>query len=125
MIDKLVSFDMVFTTTELTVREDNLFVADGHLSGEGLIENIAQTCAARMGYISLNSGEPVRIGVIGAVDKLAVVRTPKVGERLVTTVKLIEEVFQVTLVEAVIRSGDEELARCKIKIALTEMDSNG
>ena len=125
MIDRLVSCDTVFTVTELEVRPDNVFVENGRLTPSGMVENMAQTCAARIGYISLNSGEPVRIGVIGAVDKMAVARTPKVGERLATTVKLVEEVFQVTLVEAVVRSGDEELARCKMKIALTDMDSNG
>ena len=54
MIDKLLSCDMVVTTTELEVREDNIFVADGRLTAEGLMENIAQTCAARMGYINLS-----------------------------------------------------------------------
>ena len=50
-------------------------------------------------------------------------RTPKVGERLTTTIKLLEEVFQMTLVEAVIMSGDEELVRANMKIALTDKES--
>lgn len=123
MIDRLVSSDAVYSVTELEVRPDNVFVADGRLAAAGLVENIAQTCAARIGYINLNSGETVKIGVIGSISNLNVNRTPRVGEQLVTTIQLLEEVFQVTLVEAVVKSGEEELARCNMKIALTDMDS--
>ena len=123
MIDRLVSSDAVFSVTELDVRPDNVFVADGRMTAAGLVENIAQTCAARIGYINLNSGETVKIGVIGSISNLDITRTPMVGEHLVTTIELLEEVFQVTMVEAVVKSGDDELARCHMKIALTDIDS--
>ena len=109
--------------TELTVRKDNIFVEDERLTSSGLIENIAQTCAARIGYLNLNAGGTVKIGVIGAISNLDIVRTPKVGEKLVTTIELISEVMQMTLVEAVIRIGDEEIARTSMKIALTDKES--
>ena len=123
MIDRLVSSDAVFSVTELEVRPDNLFVENGRMTAAGLVENIAQTCAARIGYINLNSGESVKIGVIGSISNLNIARTPKVGEHLVTTIKLLEEVFQVTLVEAMVKSDDEVLAQCNMKIALTDIDS--
>ena len=119
MIDRLVSCDDVFSITELEVRPDNIFISDGRLSAAGLVENIAQTCAARIGYFNLS----VKIGVIGSISNLNIIRAPKVGERLTTTIELLEEVFQMTLVEAVVRSGDEELARCNMKIALTDIDA--
>ena len=123
MIDRLVSCDEVFAVTELTVRKDNIFVEDERLTSSGLIENIAQTCAARIGYINLSHGGTVKIGVIGSISNLNIVRTPKVGEKLTTTIKLLEEVFQMTLVEAVIMSGEEELVRANMKIALTDKES--
>ena len=123
MIDRLVSSDAVFSVTELEVRPDNLFVDNGRMTAAGLVENIAQTCAARIGYINLNSGEAVKIGVIGSISNLNIARTPKVGEHLVTTIKLLEEVCQVTLVEAMVKSDDEVLAQCNMKIALTDIDS--
>jgi predicted hotdog family 3-hydroxylacyl-ACP dehydratase len=123
MIDRLLSSDAVYSVTELEVRSDNLFVDNGRLTASGIVENIAQTCAARVGYINLSNGETVKIGVIGSISNLNIARTPRVGEHLVTTIQLLEEVFQVTLVEAIVRSGEEELARCNMKIALTDMDS--
>lgn len=123
MIDRLVSSDEVFSVTELLVRKDNIFIENERLTASGLIENIAQTCAARIGYINLSKSETVKIGVIGSISNLSIARTPKIGEKLTTTIKLIEEVFQMTLVEAVIMSGDEELVRANMKIALTDIDS--
>jgi predicted hotdog family 3-hydroxylacyl-ACP dehydratase len=123
MIDRLVSSDKVYSVTELEVRSDNLFVDNGRMTASGLVENIAQTCAARMGYINLSQGEKVKIGVIGAVSGYEVFRTPKVGERIVTTIEVEEELFQITLVNAVIHCGEEVLARAKMKIALMDVDS--
>lgn len=123
MIDRLVSCDEVLAVTELLVKEDNLFVEDERLTSSGLVENIAQTCAARIGYINLNNGGTVKIGVIGSISNLNIVRTPKVGEKLITTIELISEVMQMTLVEAVVRVGDEEIVRASMKIALTDKES--
>lgn len=123
MIDRLLSSDAVYSVTELEVRNDNIFVEDERLTASGLIENIAQTCAARIGYINLNNGGTVKIGVIGSISNLNVTRTPKVGERLTTTIQLLEEVFNVTMVLASIKIGKEEIVSANMKIALTDIDS--
>ena len=123
MIDRLLSSDAVYSVTELEVRNDNIFVEDERLTASGLIENIAQTCAARIGYINLNNGDTVKIGVIGSISNLNVTRTPKVGEKLTTTIQMLEEVFNVTMVLASIKIGEEEIVSANMKIALTDIDS--
>ena len=123
MIDKMLSFDMTVTVTQLEIRPDNVFCVDGRLSAEGLMENIAQTCASRMGYINLNKSEAVKIGVIGAVNNFEIFRTPKVGEVVVTTIEVIEELFQITMVKAFVKCGDETIAQANMKIALMDIDS--
>ncbi|MBR5158879.1 MAG: pseudouridylate synthase [Bacteroidaceae bacterium] len=120
MIDRLVHYDPVKTVTTLQVRPDNIFADDGHLSVAGLNENIAQTCAARMGYISLSSGDKVKIGVIGAITGFSVNRTPLVGEMLTTEIEVKQEVFQVTLVHATVKAGEEVIAETDLKIALQD-----
>jgi hypothetical protein len=52
MVDGLLHFDKVKTITRLLVKSDNIFVENGEFSASGVIENIAQTCAVRMGYIN-------------------------------------------------------------------------
>lgn len=123
MIDRLMSSDEIFSVTELEVRNNNIFVDNEQLTPSGLIENIAQTCAARIGYINLSSGQPVKIGVIGSISNLTISRTPKVGEKLTTTIQLLESVFNVTMVLASIKIGEEEIVTANMKIALTDIDS--
>ena len=52
MIGSLVHFDKLLIITEMEVRESNIFVDDGYFSPSGLMENIAQTCAARIGFVN-------------------------------------------------------------------------
>lgn len=123
MIDKMLSFDKNVTETQLEIRADNIFCKDGKLMAEGLMENIAQTCAARIGYVNLSKNEAVKIGVIGSVSNYEVFRLPKVGEVIITSVEVIEELLQITLVNAVVKCGDETLAQATMKIALMDEDS--
>ena len=118
MVDRLLHCDPVVTLTELTVREDNIMVEDGRMSACGLIENIAQTCAARMGYINLSNGKEVRVGVIGALRDMEIHSLPKVGDTIATRIEVSDEVFGMTLAQASSRCGDTLLASGTIKIAL-------
>ncbi len=123
LIDCLVDFDEQRTVTRFTVRKDHLFCRRGELQAAGLIENIAQTCAARMGYINLINAQRVKLGFIGAIRNLEIRRLPRCGETLLTTIGNLQEVFRMMLVEAEVRSGDEILATAQMKIALSEIDA--
>ena len=122
MLDRVLSCDGCSTRAELTVREDNLFCEEGRLSASGLVEGIAQTCAARIGYLSLKAGGVVKIGVIGAISKLTVQRTPALGETVRFEIAVLEEVFQMTLVQATISVGAEVIGTAQMKIALTDKE---
>lgn len=118
MVDRLLHCDTVVTETELTVSKDNIMVEDGHMSAIGLIENVAQTCAARMGYINLTSGKEVRVGVIGALRDMTIHSLPEVGSTIKTHIEVSDEVFGMTLAQAESRCGDMLLCSGTIKIAL-------
>lgn len=118
MVDSLIYCDLSITRTQLEVRADNIFNDGGRLSTAGICENIAQTCAARLGYLSLASGKAVKLGYIGAISNMQVYRTPVTGETLVTEIKVLQEVFNITLVHAVVKCGDELIAETDLKIAL-------
>lgn len=118
MVDRLLHCDTVVTETELTVSKDNIMVEDGRMSAIGLIENVAQTCAARMGYINLTSGKEVRVGVIGALRDMTIHSLPEVGSTIKTHIEVSDEVFGMTLAQAESRCGDMLLCSGTIKIAL-------
>ena len=83
------------------------------------MENIAQTCAARIGYVNkyiLRKG--IQVGLIGAVRNMEIRRLPRVGEIITTRVEVKEEIFGMTLAEAVVESGGDVLAATEMKIAV-------
>lgn len=123
MVDKLLYFDEVRTNTCLTVRADNIFVDDDTMTAAGLIENIAQTCAVRLGYINRYIyKKDIKIGFIGAIKNLKIYRFPKLGEELFTSIVVEEEIFQMTLVNAEIKMGDDTSVSAVMKIAMSDMD---
>jgi predicted hotdog family 3-hydroxylacyl-ACP dehydratase len=123
MIDCLTHFDPVITSSRFTVRDNNLFFSEGRLLASGLIENIAQTCAARIGYINRLSNEVIKLGFIGAVRNLKIYKTPLTGDTIYTIITVKEEVFQMTLVDAVVKLNDETIAEAEMKIALSDIES--
>ena len=124
MIDHLTHFDRIFTSTCFTVRPDNVFVEEGMLNPCALVENIAQTCAARMGYVNqfINS-DKVKLGFIGSVKHLVVARDVKVGETLHTTIEVVREVLQLTLVKATIKIDGEVVVEAEMKIAQSDIEA--
>lgn len=121
MVDTLTHYDPVVTCTELEVRRENLFFADGVLSEAGVVENIAQTCAARMGYINRYlRKEDVKIGFIGAMKNLVICRLPTVGEKIATRIEILSEVGNMTLVRAESHGSAGPVAACEMKIAILD-----
>jgi len=121
MVGTLIHFEMTKIMTELVIPEDNIFVNDGKMSASGLIENMAQTCAARLGYINkyiLMKG--IQLGYIGAIRNMEVFDLPRVGDKIVTTVSIKEEVFGMILADATVMCGDCLLVSTEMKIAEKE-----
>lgn len=121
MVDTLKSFDEKTTATRFTVRADNLFVENGRLDACALAENMAQTCAARLGYVNkyiLRRG--IQIGFIGSIRDMKVMDVPFVGDILDTEIEVIEQIMDLTLVNATVRIGTRVIATAELKIALAE-----
>ncbi len=123
MVDALVEYSEGYGVTELLVGEDCIFVQDGELTSEGIIENVAQTCAARIGYYDHYILQvPVKIGYIGAIRGFEVFRAPKVGTLLRTSTTVQSEFFGISLVRAEVRdaASGELLASGDMKIAIKQ-----
>ena len=121
MVDRLTDYSEMQSSCSLTIRPDNVFCENGEFASAGLIEHIAQTCAARLGYYNkyvLKTG--VRLGFIGEVKDLEIVRLPREGETIETTIVVMQEIFDVTLVNAEVRVGTEVIATTRLKIAQGE-----
>jgi len=121
MVDVLLYCDRLHTKTAYNVVADGLFIENGCLSAAGLMENMAQTIAARMGYLALYGPEAtgvVRVGVIGAIKNFSIEALPPVGSVLTTSVALIEEMGDIILVMARAECGAQTLAHGKMIVSL-------
>ena len=125
MVDRVLSCDKTYAVTDFLIREDNIFLDGGALATSGMIENMAQACAARMGCLDMMGNRSVKIGFIGDIRNCEILRQPLLGETLTTHVHIIEDVFHLTLADVTITVGEETIASARIKIALTDMEAVG
>lgn len=116
MVDSFFGIEEDRSYSGLTVTADNIFCEAGKLQETGLIEHIAQSAAARIGYLYTQKGEEVPLGFIGSVDKLKVYNLPEIGMKLFTEITVVQEVFDITLIAAQVKVGEELMAECRMKI---------
>lgn len=114
LVDNLLSCNEEVVVTEFRIPRDHVLVEDGHLSEAGLIENIAQTCAVRIGW--MNRDKPIPIGVIGAVNNFEHDGLPAAGETITTTVAVTSAVFEAVIVHAETRCHGQLVAQCDMKV---------
>jgi predicted hotdog family 3-hydroxylacyl-ACP dehydratase len=120
MVSKLLHADEQSACTELLITSDNIFVRNGMFIEAGIIENMAQTCAAGMGYINANTTQDeVRIGFLSAIRNLIIKRLPKVGETLHTCVSIVEHFVGMMLIKTEVKINDETIAEGEMKIFIT------
>ena len=118
MVDEFVGIENSVSRTRFAVYNENIFVDDGILSECGLIEHIAQSAAARVGYIFTTNNKPIPLGYIGSGNDFKLVENPKVGQTIETSIEVIQEVFGITLIAAKCTVEGREAASCKMKIFL-------
>lgn len=120
MVDEVLSCNNRDAVIRFEIQEDNIFINEDHFAVAGIIENMAQSCAARMGYINAENGEKVKIGVIGDIKNLVIHRLPQCNDILITHVSIVEEVFNLTMADVVTKIGDEVIASARMKIACVD-----
>lgn len=123
MVGSLTHFEMMSSTTETTISESNIFVDNGRFSAAGMMENIAQTCAARIGfYNKYILHKDVQVGFIGAVRNYVVNELPAVGSTISTKVDILEEIFGMTLANAEIVCDGKVMATAEIKLSVRSIE---
>ena len=120
MISTLETCDDLGATTTFDVSEDNIFVQQHKLTESALIENIAQTAAARIGFICQQEKRPVPVGYIGAVQNLKVNQLPAVQSKLTTQISIKHQIFSATIIEGRIFENEKLIAQCDMKIFISE-----
>lgn len=122
LVDYLLECSETTTICEYAIRSNTLFLQNDRMPATALIENIAQTCAARVGYLNRKGGN--NTGVIGGIKNFEIFREPLVGERLQTEIKVIAVIGAAVVADACIYANDELVASSNIKVFVRDNDEN-
>jgi predicted hotdog family 3-hydroxylacyl-ACP dehydratase len=125
MVDKILSCDDTDAVTEFFVRQDNILLDDNKLSSAGIVENMAQSCAARMGCVNLLHNRPIKLGFIGEIKNLKINRQPMLNDHLITEVHILMDVFDMTLASVYTKVNGEVIAEARMKLASTDIEAEG
>ena len=123
MVGNLIAFTSDASTTETVISDTNIFVDNGYLSPSGMMENIAQTCAARVGFYNKHVlHKDVQVGFIGAVRNYLINELPAAGTTIHTKVDILQDIFGMTLANARVVSGDKVYATAEIKLSVRNVE---
>jgi len=116
MVGRLIEASANGATTEFEIDADNVLVQKGFFSEAGLVENMAQTIAAQAGYYAHTNNLGAPMGFIANVKDLKVFGLPRVGSTVTTSVKVVNQVFDMTLCVGEVRQNNEVLCQGEIRV---------
>lgn len=120
MIGSLLSVSAEAIESNFTIKADNILSEEGKFSFPGLIENIAQTCAAGFGYLDQQKGSGPKLGFIGAISKLKTFNQALVGETIHTKIETVTSFNNVVLIKGANFVGEKLLMECEMKIVIVD-----
>jgi 3-hydroxyacyl-[acyl-carrier-protein] dehydratase len=111
-----------FAETQFEVLSESIFVKNGLLQEPGLLENIAQTAAAQMGYVCKKKGLKVPLGYIASIKNLKVFSLPPIGTVLTTSIQITNHVLSVILLEGIVRLNGAIVCQCEMRIFIGDKE---
>ena len=116
LLSALIDVTETEATSSFTIDTSHVLCDNGMLNPSGLMENIAQTSAAKLGYECSRDNKKVPLGFIADVKDFIHTRLPEVGDEIITKVKIENKVFDITIVSGTVTLNGEKIASCKMKI---------
>lgn len=122
LISSLQQVSETHSITTFKFDESHVLCSAGKLTVAGMMENIAQTAAAKMGYEFSLLGKKIPVGFIGDVRDFSFTKLPVVGEEIETEIIITNQIFDVSIITGSIKLNGEEIAHCKMKIFVEPED---
>jgi len=120
MVDSLIEATEKRIVSRFTVKNGNVFLEENVLKEAGIIENIAQTAAAGVGYKQVTQKLPVKLGFIAAIKNLKIYSLPGLNSQIETIVEVVNEVMEVTIVQGTVMESGNKIAECELRIFIQE-----
>lgn len=116
LISSLLQVSDIHSVSTFVFTANHILCNNGKLTTGGLMENIAQTAAAKMGYECALLGKKIPNGFIGDVRDFIFTRLPKAGEEIITEIIITNQIFDVSIISGTVKLNGVEIASCKMKI---------
>ncbi len=122
MIDQLIHSYERSARGRLFIKESNVFCSHGQLQEAGMMECIAQTAAAHIGYRQLLIQQQVLSGYIAAIKDLVIHSLPALNTEIQSEVTIENELLGYTFIRGKIFQSDTLLAECEMRIRLDALN---
>lgn len=116
LISALLAVSESHSITSFVFDETHVLCNKGKLTVAGLMENMAQTAAVKMGYECNMLGKKIPIGFIGDVRDFSFTKLPSAGEEIQTEITITNQIFDVSMISGSIKLNGQEIASGKMKI---------
>lgn len=120
LVSRIYKSDETSIITGFDIKDDHIFTKDGQLTESGVIENMAQSAAARAGYEAVKHNSTPAVGFIGNIKDLIIHHLPSSGNELLTEVVTKTQVMNVSIIEAKSYCQNQPVASCEMKIFLQD-----
>lgn len=120
MVDKMYDHTETSSISGFTIQDSSIFFQDGNFVESGLIEHMAQSIALHTGYEFFLKNEPAPVGYIGSIKNIEILKLPKLGDEIQTTVSILQEFAGITLVDAITKLNGVEIANGQMKTVLAK-----
>jgi radical SAM protein with 4Fe4S-binding SPASM domain len=117
LIDRLLEVKERASLSEMTVREDMVFVGDdGKLDNASYAEVISQAIAAQEGFRKLGSRDPQQEGFLLGIKNLEITGSARIGDTLRIAVHKVAKLGDFGIIQGEVRNGDTLIARGEVKV---------
>lgn len=120
LVSRIYKSDEISIITGFDITDHHIFTKDGKLTESGIIENMAQSAAARAGYEAVKNNSTPAVGFIGNIKDLVIHQLPSSNNELLTEVITKTQVMNVSIIEAKSYCQNQLVASCEMKIFLQD-----
>ncbi len=120
MVESLWLNNDTTTVTSLTIEDSNCLTENGLFTESGLLENMAQTAATRVGYGFIEAGLEVPVGFITAIKDLKIHTYPKVGDIIYTEAEHVNDVMNFSIVKGRVYVNNQLMAEAEVRVFINK-----
>ncbi len=122
LVDRICEADEYACHSEFSIRKEDMMTRGEALCEAGILENMAQTCAAHIGFVEIHirKSRNIRIGLVAAVKNCDILRKPLVGETIRTTAEVAQTFGDMSVYHIQTHADGGLIAEADIHVVLQE-----